>query len=826
MRTCSHIYSTIENFDAFLSENNIDCKEPMLVRIHTAVHEECGMNQLLEELKKKLPKAVMVGCSSPAVIFNGKSMTGVCMISLTLTENCYVKSVCLPCFEDGKPVPGEILAEQLCSELELYNKNGQVLIFLSQNYFYCTRLAERVNALAPDIRLIGGIANDPQLAIATTGKIGEIDITFTQNCCGHGFMAAAVIASPELHCFEGYALGMEKLVGTVPVTSCDENVIHRAGELTPLEWMNKLSVGRLTKKEFNTIRIFPIYRKKYDNIAWPAVFTSDEESESVLIMDVLDEDEEVGVGYVGPNAVVDEVVHLYRKMKKCPAEAIFAYSCTLRAEILQNCSEWELDPLKNTTASGAFLGGEFLYDGNKNYFGNCNFVVSMLALNDVYVKLDTQTLNDTHNLYHDNEQLVEFMALYASSTASQNNGIYKQLEERFYSDRSAELGSLVKMFYDIQTKNLNKLCLLSVRNGSELVAYAGYKAYDNMLKRVLEKIHKFLKNEPIWYYLSEQGEFLLAANDEISTEEFERKMRELYDYMLVIEYNRLMPVLEFCLVLNHKQLLRDAKVVQSVLRSRSDLRFLIYSTDMGMEENCVRDVQMVQVINEAIVNDRIQPYYQGIHDNFSQQITIYESLMRIIDSDGKVYYPGDFLGVAKKYGLYSNLSYQMIKKVLDTFEGIDGLVTMNLSINDILDTNITEMIYSHINASSNPEKYIFEVAESEDVTDYDVISSFSEKIHSYGCKIALDDFGSGFSNLIRVIRMDLDYLKLDGGIIQKIVDDEDCRKLVEVVSFWCKRHGKKVIAEYVENRYIQDILCKYDVDYSQGYLFSKPSKLF
>lgn len=816
----------MEKLDVFLKENNISCDDSMFIRIHTGVHGANGMSKLLEQLRSMLPNAVIVGCSSPAVIFNGQRMTGVCMISITLTGQCYIKSTYTQCFENGEAVPGEVLAEKICSELELAGKNGQLVVFLPQHYFYCSKFAENISRIAPDVRLIGGVADAPQPEIIEIGKIDTKDIAFTQDYCGYGVLAAAVIADPEMYCFEGYALGMEKMLAPSPVTSYEENILYSVADKTPMQWLIELSGDHVTRENIDIIRIFPVFREKYDNIAWPVAFIDDgKNGESVMIMDCLEDNEAVGIGYLGPNAVVDEVVRLYRRMKKRPAESIFAYSCTLRADILQNCSEWELDPLKNTTASGAFLGGEFFYDGTGNHFGNCNFVVSALALEETYISLDTQALNDTHNLYHDNEHLIDFLAICASEASNDHTGIYKRLESRLYIDYSMELGSIVKMLYDVQAIGLNKLCLLSVRNGSELIAYAGYKAYDNMMKKVLAKIQKFLKDMPMWYYMSEQGELLIASNDEIDTDEFEQQMRKLYNYLLLIEYNRLMPVFEFCLVLNHKHLLRNAKVVQSVLRSRKDLRFMIYSSDMGMEESCVRDVQMVQLINDAIANKHILPFYQGIYDNSEQKITIYESLMRIYDSDGNIYYPNDFLSVAKKYGLYSHLSYQMIKIVLGTFEGREESVTINLSMNDILDPKITEMIYSHMKNSANPGKYIFEVVESEDVTDYDSMAAFSERIHSYGCKLALDDFGSGFSNLMHVIKMDLDYLKVDGGIVRKICDDEVCLKLLEVVSVWSKLQGKKVIAEYVENEETQQLLCEYNVDYSQGYLFSKPGKL-
>lgn len=831
MKTYNHIFSTTTKFYEFIEDNNIDFNSSMLLRIHTGVHEKVGLSYLIKQLKEKLPNAEIVGCTSLSVIFNGMRMTGVCMISVTLTEECYVKSVYMPCFENNTPLSGALLAEKICEKLDLKNKNGQLVAFFPQSYFNCMKFAEKISEIAPGVRIIGGIANDPQPSLIGTGKIEIKDITFNHNECGSEGVAVAIIANPDMQCFEGYALGMEQIFHSSPVTSCEENIIHSIDGKTPRQWLKELSGDHIKRKNFDMIRIFPVFRKKYPRIAWPVAFientelmVSSEETESIMIMDVVDENEEIGIGYLGPNAVVEEVVQLYRRLKKRPAESIFVYSCSLRASILQNCSEWELAPLKNTNASGAFLGGEFFYDGEKNYFGNCNFVISAMSLGESCMEYDTRILSDTHKLYHDNEHLVEFLALCASKANNNNFNLYKQLEARLYSDPGVELGSFMKMYNDVHALKLNKLCMLSIRNGSELIAYAGYKAYDNMLKGVIVKIQKHLKLLNVWYYMSEQGEILIAANDKTRAPEFEEIMRDLHKYLTRIEYNRMRPVFEFCLVVNQKHLFRNAKIVQSILRNRNDLSFLVFSPEMGMEENCIRDVQMVQIISEAITNNRVLPFYQGIHDNSQQEITMYESLMRITDAEGKIYYPNEFLHIAKKYGLYNQLSYQMVEKVLKTFENRNELVTVNLSMHDILDPKMTELIYAHMVKSKDPSRFIFEVVESEDVTDYESMTMFSEKIHVYGCKLALDDFGSGFSNLIHVIKMDLDYLKLDGGIIRKICEDEGCQKLLEIVTHWCKINGKKLIAEFVENNAIQEILCKYDVDYSQGYLFSRPSK--
>ncbi len=829
MITHSHLYTTPERLDAFLAEKHIPADRPLLVRIHTTIHRADEIPPIIDALRSRLPYASIVGCSSPAVIYNGSRQVGVCMICITEVQDCALATASLPCFEEnGTAVNGELLAQQLCDALSLHELNGQLVIFMPQRYFHCSRFAETISRLAPGIRMIGGIADDYQDHLQDMDKR---DFTFTDQHCGPCCLAAAVIASPELRCNEFFALGMDKITATAAVTSYNRNIIHTVAGRSPLEWLHELAGDHLNATtDSDVIRIFPIFRKNIDVCGWPVVFVQDPEHPgSIMIVDELEDGEEIGIGFMDTTKVVDEVIHMYRELKKSPAQSIFAYSCTLRSSILQNCSRWELSPLTSINACGAFLGGEFFHDGTRNYFGNCNVVLSALATKDEYLNLNTSVLNNTHHLYHDNEHLVDFLTASASALRGDRNGslIFEEMYSRLYTNESLKLGNLTKLFHDIQVDRMNKICMMSVRNGSELVAYAGFKAYGSMINAVVEKVQRFFSDLPMQYYMTEQGDLLIAANDSICAADFEADMRRLYDYLQIIEYSRMLPVFEFSLVLDSDMhLVRRAKVVQSLMRTHKDQRFMIYSSDMAMEENSVRDVQMVQVINDAIARHLVVPFYQGIYDNERMEISMYESLMRLTDADNNLYYPNDFLPIARKYGLYGHLSKQMIDKVMQEFSSRRTRVTINLAVQDIVDSGTTDLIYSHMQDSRYPENFIFEVVESEDINDYDAIGAFGEKIHSYGGQLALDDFGSGFSNLRHVLRMDLDYLKVDGGIVSKICEDNDCRQLLEMVSMYCKMRGKKVIAEYVENEDIQRVLYQYKVDYSQGYLFSKPAKLF
>ena len=125
-----------------------------------------------------------------------------------------------------------------------------------------------------------------------------------------------------------------------------------------------------------------------------------------------------------------------------------------------------------------------------------------------------------------------------------------------------------------------------------------------------------------------------------------------------------------------------------------------------------------------------------------------------------------------------------------------------------------------------PQNYIFELTETEEITDYQVIYEFVDKIHQAGGKIAIDDFGSGFSNIVNLFKIKSDYIKVDGEIVKNTVADIFASEFLEMIADWAKRHKKEVIAEFVENSEIQDIIEKNNIRFSQGYLYSKPEKRF
>ena len=155
-------------------------------------------------------------------------------------------------------------------------------------------------------------------------------------------------------------------------------------------------------------------------------------------------------------------------------------------------------------------------------------------------------------------------------------------------------------------------------------------------------------------------------------------------------------------------------------------------------------------------------------------------------------------------------------------------ITINLSFKDILNYEFIDYLDNVLEKLKfeDRNRLVFEILESENLSDYDFLEEFVLKYKKLGVKIAIDDFGSGYSNFIRIIRLKPDYLKIDGSLIKNIDKDNNSYEIVKSIIAFSKTLNIKTIAEYVHSEEIFNLLLELDVDEFQGYYFGKPDEDF
>ncbi len=241
------------------------------------------------------------------------------------------------------------------------------------------------------------------------------------------------------------------------------------------------------------------------------------------------------------------------------------------------------------------------------------------------------------------------------------------------------------------------------------------------------------------------------------------------------------------------------------------------------QQEAQNNLKVLKMIKKALDNSKIISYFQPIVDNTTQEIVKYESLVRLIDENNNVISPHFFLDIAKKGKYYSAITNRVLENSFKALNKTIKCITINISALDIEKPSTVEKIFELLESNyANANRIVFELLEDEDVKDIEKITQFISKVKLYGVRIAIDDFGAGYSNFERLLKYQPDILKIDGSLIKHIETDNYSLSVVKTIVSFAKEQNIEMVAEYVENKNIYEILKNLGVEYSQGYYFGKP----
>jgi EAL domain-containing protein (putative c-di-GMP-specific phosphodiesterase class I) len=197
----------------------------------------------------------------------------------------------------------------------------------------------------------------------------------------------------------------------------------------------------------------------------------------------------------------------------------------------------------------------------------------------------------------------------------------------------------------------------------------------------------------------------------------------------------------------------------------------------------------------------------------------------MIDEEGNIIPPLQFLPIAKKTKLYPRITKEVIHQACHLFSTRSEKFSVNVSIDDIRDPSTVQKIITTLTQTGTASQIIFEILESEGIENYQEVAQFIGIVKALGAKIAIDDFGTGYSNFEHILKLDVDYIKIDGSLIREITDNLRHRIIVETIVDFSKKIGAKTIAEFVSDEAIYTAIKEIGVDYSQGYYTGKPEPL-
>ena len=241
-----------------------------------------------------------------------------------------------------------------------------------------------------------------------------------------------------------------------------------------------------------------------------------------------------------------------------------------------------------------------------------------------------------------------------------------------------------------------------------------------------------------------------------------------------------------------------------------------------MTKNIEHTIQMIELIDKAIQNDKIVPVYQPIFDVKTNKIHKYECLVRIQKDDGSLLSPFFFLDIAKQSDQYDMITKIMISKTFEYMKDKKCEFSINLSSIDIENPKLLDYLFNKLAAYKLYNRLVIELLEDEVIHNFDDVLHFMKELKRMGVKVAIDDYGSGYSNLERIFQFEPDFIKIDGSIIKDVVNSKTKQAITKSAVFLAKELGVKTIAEFVADKDISNKVRELGVDFLQGYYISEP----
>ena len=409
----------------------------------------------------------------------------------------------------------------------------------------------------------------------------------------------------------------------------------------------------------------------------------------------------------------------------------------------------------------------------------------------------------------------------------------KEIENRLYFDDLTNLKNRTALEDDIKDNDFVSVALVDVDSFGDINEFYGFSVGNLVLIEVSKILNEFAHKFNVTPYRIYGNVFCLADKKMMGFARFDEFINELCEIFknkpIHIEELGLDIFINVTLGISiaQEEPIKAATIALKKAK-KSNMKFFVYNNEIDTKEFIKKSMYWREKIKVAIENDEVVPFYQPIF-NRNNEIVKYETLMRIkdVNDKGEIVYlsPYLFLDISVKTKQYLQLSNQIISKALSDLSQTKKQISINLSFKDILDSDFIASLdknFDKLNVE-NKERIVFEILESDYITDYTLLEEFILKYRRQGVKIAIDDFGTGYSNFAHILKIRPNYIKIDGSLIKNIHSDKNSYEIVNSIVDFSKALNIKIIAEFVHSREVYNMLLDLGVDEFQGFYLGEPS---
>lgn len=274
---------------------------------------------------------------------------------------------------------------------------------------------------------------------------------------------------------------------------------------------------------------------------------------------------------------------------------------------------------------------------------------------------------------------------------------------------------------------------------------------------------------------------------------------------------------------NAQDALNKSYLALSNAKNKSDQFWCSYSEAKKEHMDSKEQVAKLHYMHSAFKQDRIRLAFQPVVAAKTGKIESYECLLRVQEEDGRIVTAGPLIQIAEKLGAIDTVDQYVMERIIKELQDYPEAV-LSFNVSNLTTDNpkwlkiCTRMLQDHNIAS----RMTIEITETAAQRDLRQTAYFVAAVQALGCKVALDDFGAGYTSFKQLKSLSVDSVKIDGSFINGLADNSENLLFIKTLIQFNRSYGLQTVAECVETGEIAKILMDNEVDYMQGYYFGKP----
>jgi len=390
-------------------------------------------------------------------------------------------------------------------------------------------------------------------------------------------------------------------------------------------------------------------------------------------------------------------------------------------------------------------------------------------------------------------------------------------------DKLTGMPNRVSLLEDLENNPIDTLALGDVKSFKAINDYYGITFGDYVIAELANYLNRVLAEKQTRCYRLYGAEFAFIPPAGLGREAFKslllNALSGLDNNPIKIGDEPLDIEMYFGVAHGSNHLLAMAEAaLQHSKQDQNGSRATIFSAN---SHNHLEKQLWIKTVKEALQDGRLVCHYQPIANAANGEIKHFETLVRLQDKNGELISPALFLPIIKPTRYYLQLTYEVLDQAIAAAKIHGCCMSVNLSAEDLAQGHTRRFIKQRL-AEFGGKNLIFEITEGESLRDFKEVREFIQMIRHYEAKIAIDDFGSGYSNFSYLVELQPDYVKIDGSIISGILTDRKSLLVTQSIIELCHRIGAKIVAEFVASDEIAALLRSLGADYLQGFAIGKP----